>query len=99
MLTPHDVHHGLADTRTAQRATVLAAAYDAHPERFVRGAPVLHTPPREVWINPPTARRPPTSAMASETPTALGAADAVDGAEVQGLGGATPVASTEEVLH
>jgi putative transposase len=98
MLTPHDVHHGLADTRTAQRAIVLAAAYGAHPERFVRGAPVLHTPPREVWINPPTKRGATTPALPSETPAPLGAADGGGGAEVRGLGGAAPV-GTEEVRH
>ena len=52
MLTPHDVHHGLADVKRAHRATVLAAAYEAHPERFVRGVSVPYAPPREVWIYP-----------------------------------------------
>ena len=98
MLTPHDVHHGLADQRTAQRAAVLAAAHLAHPERFVRGAPVTHAPPREVWINPPQ-RNATNAPVASETPPALGAADAGGGAEVRGLGGATPVGATEEVRH
>ena len=36
---PHDVHFGLAEQRVAARATVLAAAYAAHPERFPRGLP------------------------------------------------------------
>ncbi len=31
LLTPHDVHHGLAQDRIARRADVLAAAYAAHP--------------------------------------------------------------------
>jgi putative transposase len=99
MLTPHDVHHGLADQRTAQRTAVLAAAHLAHPERFVRGAPVIHTPPREVWINPPPRPRATTQPVASETPPALGEAEAGGGAEGQGLGGAAPVVATEEVLH
>jgi putative transposase len=94
MLTPHDLHHGLADKRTAQRAAVLAAAHRAHPERFVRGAPAPKSPPREVWINPPQRSSP-----ASETPLALGGAEAGGGAEVQGCGGAAPDLSTEEVLH
>jgi putative transposase len=53
LLTPADVHHGRAEERRAQRTTVLARAYAAHPERFVRGVP---TPPMlrtAVWINPP----------------------------------------------
>ena len=54
LLTPHDVHHGLVAERLAQRARVLDAAYAAHPERFVRGAPVPTAPAKTVWINPPT---------------------------------------------
>jgi len=55
LLTPHDVHHGLVAERLAQRGRVLDAAYAAHPERFVRGAPVPAAPPETVWINPPKA--------------------------------------------
>jgi putative transposase len=51
--TPHDVHHGLAAARRAHRAQVLAAAYAATPERFVRHPPVPPTLPTAVWINPP----------------------------------------------
>jgi putative transposase len=97
MLTPHDVHHGLADERTAQRAAVLAAAHRAHPERFVHGPPTPHTPPREVWINPPPRHGDKSPPKASETPPALGVAEAGGGAEVQGPGGAAPVVTTEEV--
>jgi putative transposase len=53
LLTPHDVHHGLVDERLSQRASVLAAAYAANPERFVRCPPAPHRPPATVWINPP----------------------------------------------
>lgn len=53
MLTPHDVHHGLAAQRLADRARVLAAAYAAHPERFPRGTPTPGTLPTAVWINKP----------------------------------------------
>jgi len=47
------VHYGLAEQRVTERATVLAAAYAAHPERFP--ASLRHPParPTEVWINPP----------------------------------------------
>ena len=54
-LTPADVHYRRANARLASRATVLQAAYQAHPERFVGGIPVPGTPPTEVWINPPKA--------------------------------------------
>jgi putative transposase len=52
-LTPHDVHHGLADQRLAERAVVLQQAYKAHPERFVNGPPRVPELARAVWINPP----------------------------------------------
>ncbi len=51
--TPHAVHHGLAAGQRHRRAAVLAAAYAARPERFVRQAPVPPALPSAVWINPP----------------------------------------------
>src|SRR6266851_3812811 len=56
LLTPADVHHGLAEQRVAARATVLATAYAAHPERFPAGPPHPPACPMEVWINPPKTR-------------------------------------------
>ena len=53
LLTPHDVHHGLAAARREQRAAVLAAAYVQNPERFPNGKPQPATLPTAVWINPP----------------------------------------------
>jgi len=55
LFTPHDVHHGLAAQRRADRAVVLDAAHAAHPERFVNGAPVPMALPTAVWINKPTS--------------------------------------------
>jgi len=54
-LTPHDVHHGLAAQRRAERTVVLARAYAEHPERFTRGTPRPPALPKEVWINKPAA--------------------------------------------
>jgi hypothetical protein len=54
-LTPADVHHGLAQQRVTARATVLAIAYAAHPERFPAGPPAPAPMPTEVWINRPQA--------------------------------------------
>jgi putative transposase len=54
-LTPAMVHYGVAEAVRAQRTIVLAAAYAAHPERFVRGVPLLAPLPTAVWINPPVA--------------------------------------------
>ena len=56
LLTPADVHHGLAEQRVAARATVLATAYATHPERFPAGLPHPPARPAEVWINPPKTR-------------------------------------------
>jgi len=53
LLTPADVHLGRAATRIAARAEVLAGAYAAHPDRFVRGLPRPSAAPTAVWINPP----------------------------------------------
>jgi putative transposase len=53
LLTPHDVHHGLAEARVESRSRVLAAAYAVHPERFVAGLPRPPARPTEVWINKP----------------------------------------------
>jgi len=53
MMTPHDVHFGLADAILQQRRTVMIKAFESHPERFVKGKPVLKNMPTAVWINPP----------------------------------------------
>ena len=51
--TPHDVHFGLAEAKRAARAVVLAAAYAATPNRFVRRPPTPALLPTAAWINPP----------------------------------------------
>jgi putative transposase len=51
LMSPADVHYGRAPAITAARGVVLDTAYDRHPERFVRHAPI---PPRLAdasWIN------------------------------------------------
>ena len=52
--TPADVHYGRASALREQRARVLDGAYAAHPERFVRKAPVPPALPAVAWINRPT---------------------------------------------
>jgi putative transposase len=52
-LTPAVVHFGQAAAVRADRERVLAAAYAAHPERFVNGRPHPADLPTAVWINPP----------------------------------------------
>jgi putative transposase len=53
LLTPADVHHGRAESVRQKRQAALLRAYQAHPERFVKGAPVPAKLPEAVWINPP----------------------------------------------
>ncbi len=53
LLTPYDVHYGLAEQRLAERAQVLMDAYAAHPERFPHGIPTPAAMPEAVWINKP----------------------------------------------
>jgi len=53
LLTPATVHCGQAAEAQAARQQVLVAAYQAHPERFVRGTPRPPALPTAVWINPP----------------------------------------------
>ncbi len=51
LLTPEQVHLGRAPEVIEHRQNVLAAAYDARPDRFVAGPPKAAEPPVEVWIN------------------------------------------------
>lgn len=53
LLTPGMVHYGKAEAVIGQRRIVLSAAFDAHPERFVRGLPVPPPLPEAAWINKP----------------------------------------------
>ena len=55
-LTPAVMHFGQAAPVRAHRQQVLAAAYTAHPERFVNGPPRPADLPTAVWINPPVKK-------------------------------------------
>jgi hypothetical protein len=60
-MTPSDLHYyRRAGAKWRQRAKVLRAAYQAHPERFPRGVPVPPSLPTAAWINKPTALGAPT---------------------------------------
>lgn len=80
LFTPEAVHYGRAAALHAARRQVLARAYTAHPERFVRRAPEPPLLPRAAWINPP----PPTPAgagpseRASDAPSLRAWVGAVD---------------------
>ncbi|RIK04453.1 MAG: hypothetical protein DCC49_13385 [Acidobacteria bacterium] len=53
MMTPEQVHYGRAGIVYERSAKVLAEAYAAHPERFVKGQPEPAALPDAVWINRP----------------------------------------------
>ncbi len=53
LLAPEVVHYGQAEQVIHRRATVLKAAYESHPERFVRKPPTPALPPAAAWINRP----------------------------------------------
>lgn len=54
-LTPGQVHFGQDKQVLEQRHRTQLAAYERHPERFIRGAPKLQQLANAVWINPPRA--------------------------------------------
>jgi putative transposase len=64
-VTPASVHYSEASSVVSARRQTLQLAYDAHPERFVKGTPQPPPLPSAVWINPPSpeakanAKRPP----------------------------------------
>jgi len=57
-MSPAVMHSGRGEQIRERRARVLAAAYKAHPERFVRGIPQPPDLPTAAWINPPRKEEP-----------------------------------------
>jgi putative transposase len=55
LMTPNDMHSGIAQEKWRNRADILAAAYAAHPERFPHGCPTPPPLPTAAWINKPTS--------------------------------------------
>lgn len=56
LMTPAAVHLDQAAELTIQRQAILQAAYEQHPERFVKGQPTPLQVPSAVWINPPQVK-------------------------------------------
>ncbi len=77
------------------------AAYHAHPERFVQGAPRLHELPRAVYINPPAAALLLPSDQPATAPSSGGGFPVGSGLPLStGKGAAVPAAvGTEALLH
>jgi len=57
LMTPAAIHHGQAPALHAARARVLDAAYQRHPERFVRQPPAPPELPTAAWINKPDTKK------------------------------------------
>jgi len=55
LLAPEAVHYGRASEVLGHRQITLDRAYDAHPERFPKGPPMVKPLPGAVYINPPKA--------------------------------------------
>jgi len=67
MFTPADVYFGRVEDVAQRRQCALDEAYAAHPERFVKGRPIVRRPPQEVCIN----HVPPPAIPSSEPPPAV----------------------------
>jgi putative transposase len=75
LLTPHDVHFGLAAQRVAERAAVLPRRMRRTPSGSPQAVRCPPRPPTEVWINPPKSALPSqTSSAAATSPLAHAAA-------------------------
>ena len=53
LMTPESVHYGRAEGIFTARSTVLAKAYEKHPNRFKGSMPKPPALPQAVWINKP----------------------------------------------
>jgi putative transposase len=53
LMTPEQVHYGLAQKVYEDRHQVLLSAYDKNPERFKGKVPKPHALPTAAWINKP----------------------------------------------
>jgi putative transposase len=74
MFTPADVYFGRIEDIAQRRQRALDEAYAAHPERFVKGRPLVRRPPQEVCINhvpppPIPSSEPPPAASLRPSPT------------------------------
>lgn len=77
LMTPHDIHYGLAQEKWNRRAAALAAKYAAHPERFPRGLPTPPPLPVAAWINKPVSATAPAEPADQRAPQGAQAGEAV----------------------
>jgi len=67
LFTPADVFNGRVAEVAVRRQAALDAAFAAHPERFVRGRPLVKLPPTSVSINPLAPETLPTPVCPPDT--------------------------------
>jgi len=90
LFTPADVFTGRVELVAARREEALRRAFEAHPERFVRGLPRVQRPPESVAINPVEPEHQPVTAD-----RILSARDA----ELAALWPPAPGPSTTPIIH
>jgi transposase InsO family protein len=54
LMTPEQVHYGMAQQVYHQRAEVLQQAFNKNPNRFKYKIPIPELPPKAAWINKPS---------------------------------------------
>jgi putative transposase len=57
MLTPENVHYNSHQEVLNARSSTLVKAFQLHPERFVKGVPLVKKVPSMVWINKPNTQK------------------------------------------
>jgi len=55
LMTPEQVHYGMAQQIYHQRAEVLQQAFNKNPNRFKYKVPIPGLPPKAAWINKPSS--------------------------------------------
>jgi transposase InsO family protein len=55
LMTPEQVHYGMAQQIYHQRAEVLKQAFNKNPNRFKYKIPIPELPPKAAWINKPSS--------------------------------------------
>ncbi len=95
LMTPHDIHHGLARDKWNRRAQTLIAKYVAHPERFPRGVPVPPPLPVAAWINKPPLTAPLAKPADQRAPNGAQAGAAIDHAAPPIAPNEVPISTTK----
>lgn len=105
MFTPGDVYEGRVLEIARRRQTALDAAYAAHPERFVKGPPVVRLPPESVSINPaipldiPSCEPPPEASLCPSPAQTRGGGVAGGVRDARRALASTPAGRAQSLTH